>query len=69
MRACPELQVIPVIIMTSPSEPADHHRAYAFGASSYLVTTIDLKSMRQILRGIGVYATVVASRPVVRQGT
>ena len=69
MRTRPELQAIPVIVMTSSSEPADCNRAYAFGANSYLIKTIELKWMREIVRGIGVYATLVASRPALPEGT
>jgi len=64
MRQQPGSRETPVFMMTSSSEPSDLDRAYAFWANSYLVKTVDLKSMRDIVRGIGEYATLVGSTPV-----
>lgn len=66
MRAQPDLGEVPVFMLTSSSEPADLEQAYAAGANSYLVKTVDLKSMREIVRGIGEYALLVGSRPAAR---
>jgi len=66
MRQQPELREMPVFMMTSSSEPFDLDQAYAFGANSYLVKTVDLKSMREIVRGISEYALLVGSAPAER---
>jgi len=63
MRQQPELRETPVFVMTSSSEPSDLDQAYSFGANSYLVKTVDLKSMREIVRGISEYAALVGSTP------
>ena len=61
MRKQPELKSMPVLMLTSSSESNDLDRAYALGANSYLVKTVDLSAMREIVRGIGEYATLVSS--------
>lgn len=63
IRSHPDLKRIPVVMLTSSSEPADLDRAYALGADSYLVKSVDLQSMREIVRGIGEYASLVAQNP------
>jgi CheY-like chemotaxis protein len=61
LRSEQALQHLPVIMLTSSSEPADLDRAYALGANSYLVKTVDLASMRDIVRGIGEYVSLVGT--------
>lgn len=58
-----DLKKLPVIMLTSSQEPADLDRAYALGANSYLVKSVDLKTMRDIVRGIGEYASLVGRTP------
>jgi CheY-like chemotaxis protein len=61
IRKQPELKSMPVLMLTSSSESNDLDRAYALGANSYLVKTVDLSAMREIVRGIGEYATLVGA--------
>ncbi len=61
IRSEPALRNIPVIMLTSSSEPTDLDRAYSLGANSYLVKTVDLASMREIARGIGEYAALAGT--------
>jgi CheY-like chemotaxis protein len=65
VKAQPGLKQIPVIILTSSPEPKDVDRAIALGASSYLVKTVDLKEMREIVKGIGEYASLLQRNPAV----
>jgi CheY-like chemotaxis protein len=64
IRQQPELRTMPVLMLTSSSESNDLDRAYALGANSYLVKTVDLPTMREIVAGIGEYATLVSTRPI-----
>jgi CheY-like chemotaxis protein len=50
---------VPVIVLTSSAESVDVDRAYALGATSYLVKSVDLSEMREVVRGIGEYALVL----------
>jgi CheY-like chemotaxis protein len=63
IRSDAALKELPVIMLTSSSEPADLDRAYALGANSYIVKTVDLASMREIARGIGEYAALAGTQP------
>jgi CheY-like chemotaxis protein len=63
IRSRPELKTLPVLMLTSSQEPADLDRASALGANSYLVKSVDLKEMREIVKGVGEYATLLAGKP------
>ncbi|HYE99843.1 MAG TPA: response regulator [Planctomycetota bacterium] len=63
MRSEPNFKHVPVIVLTSSEEPGDLERAYALGATSYLVKSIDTKSMRDVVRGIGEYAALIGTAP------
>jgi CheY-like chemotaxis protein len=67
IRSRPELKNVPVIMLTSSNESNDLDRAYALGANSYLVKTVDLLTMREIVRGIGEYAALVGTPPPFEQ--
>ena len=61
IRSRPELKATPVIMLTSSNESNDLDRAYTLGANSYLVKSVDLATMRDIVRGIGEYAALVGT--------
>ncbi|MBV8881802.1 MAG: response regulator [Planctomycetaceae bacterium] len=63
VKAQPNLKQIPVIILTSSPESKDVERALGLGASSYLVKRVDLKEMREIVRGIGEYVALLQLKP------
>ena len=63
LKAQPGLKQIPVIILTSSAESKDVDRALALGASSSLVKSVELKEMREIVRGIGEYASLLQRNP------
>ena len=64
IRKQEDLKSLPVLMLTSSSESNDLDRAYALGANSYLVKTVDLPAMREIVRGIGEYASILSAPPV-----
>src|SRR5205085_1027662 len=43
LKACPPLNLIPVVILTTSHHPDDIRRAYDLGASSYVVKPRDLE--------------------------
>jgi CheY-like chemotaxis protein len=63
MRSEPALKKVPVFILSSSQERGDIERAYALGANSYLVKQVDINVIREIVRGIGEYAALIAARP------
>jgi CheY-like chemotaxis protein len=64
IRKQEDLKSMPVLMLTSSSESNDLDRAYALGANSYLVKTVDLPAMREIVRGIGEYASILSAPAV-----
>ncbi len=50
---------IPVIVLSSSQEPIDIRRAYALGARSYLVKSVDLAALVSIAEGIGAYLALL----------
>jgi CheY-like chemotaxis protein len=64
IRSQPALRQLPVIMLTSSQEPSDLDQAYALGANSYLVKSVDVAEMREVVRGIGEYAALLVRRPV-----
>lgn len=63
IRSHPILHSLPVIMLTSSMEPTDLDRAYSLGANSYLVKSVDLKEMRDLVKGIGEYALLLGAAP------
>ena len=55
IRRNPHVKSIPVIILTSSREPSDIQRAYALGASSYLVRPVDFNELLEMLKVIGTF--------------
>ena len=51
-RAQASLKDVPIIILSSSQEKGDVQRAFELGASSYLVKSVDMASMREIVKGI-----------------
>jgi len=62
-RSRAEFDRIPVVILTSSQHEVDLTRAYALGASSYLVKSPDVKQLREVARGIAEYVQLIAKRP------
>lgn len=62
LRAAPGLKQIPVIVLTSPGQSSDVDRAYALGANSCILKTVNEKVMHDIAKGIGDYAALLENR-------
>jgi CheY-like chemotaxis protein len=57
-----DLKEVPIIVLTSSPESSDVDHAYALGATSYLVKSVNLKDMREVVRGIGEYAMLLTRK-------
>lgn len=62
MRAEPRLGGIPVVILSSSSEPAEIEMAYRLGANAYLSKQPDLSELGRIVQGLVTYAEAVADK-------
>ena len=55
IRTEARLQTLVVFILSSSQERADIDRAFALGATAYMVKQVELRAIREIVRGIGEY--------------
>jgi len=62
MRGQPGLEGIPVVILSSSSEPAEIEKAYRLGANAYLSKQPDLSELGRLVQGIVTYAEAVENR-------
>jgi two-component system response regulator len=59
LRTEPRFSAIPVIVLTASRQASDIDGAYALGASSCLLKSVDEDAMQDIARGIGDYAELL----------
>ncbi len=62
IKSLTALQRIPVVMLTTSSEPADIDRAYALGANSFLVKPVELRQLEAQVVQAGAY-WMLANRP------
>ncbi len=55
VKADPELQGIPVIVLTASAIEEDIHRAYELQANSYISKPTDLEGFQQVVRAVESY--------------
>ena len=55
IKADDQLKSIPVVVMTSSSEPPDVLKCYQFGVNSYVVKPVDLGEFMEAVAKIGMY--------------
>lgn len=55
IRERPETRFLPVIVVTSSSEPSDMERAYLGGANSYVRKPVDYDEFLKAVRTLGQY--------------
>lgn len=63
MRQDPDLQRIPVVVMTSSREEADLSRAYELGCNAYVVKPVDFRSFVDAVSAVGLFWAVVNQPP------
>ena len=55
IKSAPELQTIPVVVLTSSAAHPDVSQAYLRHANSYLVKPLDLVSFEGLMKELGLY--------------
>src|SRR4051794_17234609 len=55
MRSDQRTSLIPVIVLTSSSEPSDIHNSYGNGANSYVTKPVEFDKFLEAVRYLGVY--------------
>lgn len=55
MRAHPTWRKMPIVVLTTSSEPRDIDRAYASGANSYVVKPVDSDAFADIVSALNLY--------------
>ncbi len=61
IRSRPDMKTLPVVVLTSSHEGPDLQKAIAIGATSFLVKSVDVTRMRELMKGVREY--------VIRQAT
>lgn len=64
IKADPNLQVIPVVMVTSSQEQQDLLRSYQLGANSYVVKPIDFNQFVKAIQELGLYWAVLNEPPL-----
>lgn len=65
----PELEALPVVVLTSSDETRDHQRAYSLGARSYLVKPPQPEELKQLLNSLqALWSKHDESGPVLTRG-
>jgi len=65
IRTDPELQLIPVIMLTSSREEKDLVECYRLGANSYVVKPVDISQFIDSIKAVGQYWAIINVVPVV----
>jgi CheY-like chemotaxis protein len=63
MRSRPELQRLPVVVLTHSQSQGDIERAYALGANSYVVKPFDSDQFRATIKAVNAYWILLAEKP------
>jgi CheY-like chemotaxis protein len=64
IKADPEFQYIPVIMVTSSREEKDLIESYKLGANSYVVKPVDIEKFIDAIKAVGQYWAVINVLPV-----
>ncbi|BDI05393.1 response regulator [Sphaerotilus microaerophilus] len=63
LKAHPDLNRIPVVVLTTSREDRDINTAYDLGANSYIVKPVDFDSFMNVAQQIKLYWCVTNERP------
>jgi CheY-like chemotaxis protein len=63
LKADPDLQMIPVVVMTSSREDGDLQRAYALGANAYVVKPVKFHEFVDAVKQVGSFWGVLNEPP------
>ena len=57
---------MPVVVLTSTTEPEHISRMYALGANSYLIKPFDPAKLRELVKAINAYWVILVQKPTFR---
>ncbi len=63
IKGDPDLQSIPVVILTSSREESDLLRGYKLGANAYVVKPVSFAEFVETIRGLGVFWALLNESP------
>ena len=68
IRSDPQLNLIPVVVMTSSNEEQDVVRSYELGANAYVVKPVKFNEFVDAVKQIGVFWAMINQPPEVQAG-
>jgi CheY-like chemotaxis protein len=63
LRRSPWLAAVPVIVLSTSTNPRDIRLCYQLGAAGYLVKPVDLDRFERMIQGLNAYWTEVVALP------
>jgi CheY-like chemotaxis protein len=63
IRSDPQLELIPVVVMTSSREEQDVVRSYALGANAYVVKPVKFNEFVEAVKQVGVFWAIINQQP------
>jgi CheY-like chemotaxis protein len=69
LRSDPQLQLIPVVVLTSSKESQDLEACYRLGANAYVVKPVRFTNFVEAIKGIGVFWALLNEPPPNSAGT
>jgi CheY-like chemotaxis protein len=63
LRSSPWLAAVPVIVLSTSTNPRDIRLCYQLGAAGYLVKPVDLGRFERMIQGVNAYWTDVVALP------
>jgi two-component system response regulator len=63
IKADPDAQRVPVVVLTSSNEESDVVRSYQLGVNSYIVKPVDFTQFAEAVRQLGLYWIILNQPP------
>ncbi len=67
IKADPALQHLPVIMLTTSDAETDIVKSYSNGACSYIKKPVDFENLKEVVKSLELYWTLVSRIPVIRR--
>lgn len=66
IKSDPQLQAIPIVVLTSSKEEEDVLSSYALGVSGFITKPVSFQSLVDVIKGVGKYWIEIVELPVHR---